>query len=511
MTQKTFLHRNTTHWLIFLVLLTLMLILQFSAVRMRSFWEDEAQTARLVHEPYPVISERLQNIHPPLYWWSVSLWSQVFGDTEAGLKSFSVVCLILVFMLTYKLASNLFSPRVGLIAVGLLTFSPLVLTYGHNARYYSMAAFLSLLVTIAAVQYVRMNKWYFLTIYILAGTSLLYTIYMGGSVLIALNLWWFIQWVKEKQKFSRIITWGLAQGMILLFYIPWLSKLFSASAQFMPKELITSNWLLQLAFRTGYVGYAFGVGEFFSPLNPVLWLGILLTIGLLIFAFINRTPNLWLLILILFVGITISIFFNLLGDYPQTDWQNLSYRLFFIYPFILVIVAFGINHLKNKWQWGALAAILIVYSVGIFNYFTNQEAIKPILIVPWREIFSNIQAQADADTSVVCTIEDTACFYYQTRYGFERTTPRNWESIAEQNPDEVWWVQSFRGDFGGYSAANINDDAQAFKSVSEQYTQADVFNYIPQDPDIDLLKSKFLGKEEYGYDYRVVVYRFVLP
>jgi hypothetical protein len=193
------------------------------------------------------------------------------------------------------------------------------------------------------------------------------------------------------------------------------------------------------------------------------------------------------------------------------DWQNLSYRLFFIYPFILVVIAYGVNQLKKKWQWGALTAILIIYGFGLFNYFSNQEAIKPILIVPWQEIFANIQTQAATDASVVCTKQDTACFYYQSQYGFERTTPRNWEAILEQNATEVWWVQSFRGDFGNYTAANINADVYAFKSISEQYQQADVFNYIPQDPDIDLLKSKFMGKEEYGYDYRVVVTRFVLP
>jgi uncharacterized membrane protein len=414
-------------------------------------------------------------------------------------------------MLTYKLASDLFQPRVGLIAAGLLAFSPLVLTYGHNARYYSLAALFSLLATLATYHYVRTSKWYFLAMYILTGATLLYTIYMGGTILIALNLWWFIEWIKAKRGNSQIISWVVAQLLILLLYLPWISEMATATAKFMPKSLVTSNLILQLGFRLGYVGYAFGVGEFLSPLNPILWLGILLTIALIIVAVIKKTENLWLLIIVLFFGTMISILFNIFGDYPQTDWQNLSYRLFFIYPFVLILIAYGINQLKSKWQWGVLTALLIVYGVGIFNYYTNQEVVKPILIVPWHEIFENIQTQGTSDSSVICTVEDTTCFYYQSRYGLERTTPRDWPTIEKESPSEVWWIQSFRGDFGNYSAESLDVDSQAFKSLSEQYHQAEVFRYVPQDPGIEMLKSKFLGKEEYGYNYRVVVYRFVLP
>ena len=45
MTQNTFIPQKSIHWLFFLVLFIVMLILQFGAVGMRSFWEDEAQTA----------------------------------------------------------------------------------------------------------------------------------------------------------------------------------------------------------------------------------------------------------------------------------------------------------------------------------------------------------------------------------------------------------------------------------------------------------------------------------
>jgi hypothetical protein len=93
----------------------------------------------------------------------------------------------------------------------------------------------------------------------------------------------------------------------------------------------------------------------------------------------------------------------------MTDWQNLSYRLLFVYPFFLIVIAYGVNQLRTKWQWGFLAVIVVVNSVGIYNYFTDQEAVKLNLIIPWREIFENIQTNAAMDASVVCSARDTAC------------------------------------------------------------------------------------------------------
>ena len=50
-----------------------------------------------------------------------------------------------------------------------------------------------------------------------------------------------------------------------------------------------------------------------------------------------------------------------------------------------------------------MAVLLVVYAGGIYNYFTNQQVIKPFLTVPWREIFTDIYAQAVDDAVVVCT------------------------------------------------------------------------------------------------------------
>lgn len=489
-------------------LLITIILLQIAATQIRSFWEDEAYTGWLITRDYVTLIENLKadvNSNPPLYWLTVFFWSKVFGTSEFGLKSFSILCLVVTCILTYKVTKNLFDINVALIAVGLLAFSPLVLTYAHNARYYSMSAALTLLLLLLMDKYIQTNISLYLIFYVLAGTGLLYTLYMGVTVLLALNLWWLLQWLRGNRQFSRLVVWALAQGLILLFYAPWISTLVATMHRNLPSEYGGSNWLLEIALRVGYLGYAYGVGEFLSPLNPVLWVGMIITAGLIFFAFMKGKKNFWLPVIIFVVAGVISIGFNLIALYPQNAWQNLSSRTLFVYPLFVMILAYGIGQVKNKWRWGALVVILIVYGFGIFNYFTDRQAIKPILIVPWREIMTDIQERSNPDSVVICTNADFACFYYQTRYGFEPLSPANLAQLEINKPSEIWWIQSNLGNKGNSTDANVD----AIAALQTQYKEPDIFNYAPQDNGVALLKTKFLGYQP--YQYRVVVYRFVLP
>ena len=497
--------------IILALLLIAIIIMQIAAAQIRSFWEDEAVTGRLVSKDFTYLIVNLKagtNNNPPLYWLAVFLWSKVFGVTELGLRSLSIFWMVITFLLTYKITKDLFDANVALVAVGLLTFSPLVLTYAHNARYYSMAAVLVLLLLFMTYKYILTNKSLFLVFYVLVGTGLLYTIYMGATVLLALNLWWLIQWVRGNRKFSRLVVWALAQGLILLLYTPWVTTLVSTMKQNLPSSFGGSNWLMGIALRVGYLGYAFTVGEFLSPLNPIAWLGILIISGIVLLALWKGKKgkqSLWLPVVILVVEGIISIWFNLIALIPQSFWQNLPNRTFFVYPLFIMILAYGVVQLRGKWRGGALVAVFIVYGVGIFNYFGDRQVIKPILVVPWRKIMTDIQIKSKPDAVVICTNGDFSCSYYQTRYGFKPVSPEKWAKVSVQKPTEVWWIQSNLSNQEKPTGANL----KVFKSLQTQYMETGVFNYAPQDSGIARLKTRFLGY--LSYQYRVVVYKFVLP
>ena len=191
---------DTRRGLVLLGLLAILLASQFSLASQRSFWEDEAATARLSGLSLSeIVSQRAQDNHPPLYWLLASLWGRVFGQDELGLRSFSILCLAGVLVLVFMLAGILYSGRAAGLAGVLLVASPFVLTYGYNARYYAFAAGLSLLALLGAYRYLEGRKPWALPLYTLAGIALIYTIYMGATVLLGLNLWLLVRALRRRE------------------------------------------------------------------------------------------------------------------------------------------------------------------------------------------------------------------------------------------------------------------------------------------------------------------------
>ena len=65
--------------------------LRFAAIGRQGFWIDEAYTAQLVHLPLGKMFGLIPQTEstPPLYYSIAWVWTRLFGDTEAGLRSLS--------------------------------------------------------------------------------------------------------------------------------------------------------------------------------------------------------------------------------------------------------------------------------------------------------------------------------------------------------------------------------------------------------------------------------------
>ena len=80
---------------------------------------------------------------PPLYYGIAWVWARVFGYAEAGLRSLSAVCGVLLVPVAYGAGRKLISPRAGLIAAALTAFNPFLIWYSQEARSYELVALLS--------------------------------------------------------------------------------------------------------------------------------------------------------------------------------------------------------------------------------------------------------------------------------------------------------------------------------------------------------------------------------
>ena len=128
-------------------------VLRFYGIGHQGFWFDEANTAQLVQfSPGKMLGliPRTEST-PPLYYCVVWVWARVFGHGEAGLRSLSALCGVLVVPVAYLVGARLLGRRAGLIAAALTACSPLLIWYSQEARSYSMLVLLTGLSLLAFV------------------------------------------------------------------------------------------------------------------------------------------------------------------------------------------------------------------------------------------------------------------------------------------------------------------------------------------------------------------------
>jgi 4-amino-4-deoxy-L-arabinose transferase-like glycosyltransferase len=129
------------------VLLTLIgAFLRFFMIGHQGLWYDESFTALLVKfSPGKMLGLiPSQESTPPLFYCVEWVWSRIFGDTPAGLRSLSAVCGTITIPLAYFAAKKLLpSERAAIIVTALTAFNPLLIWYSQEARSYSMMVMFS--------------------------------------------------------------------------------------------------------------------------------------------------------------------------------------------------------------------------------------------------------------------------------------------------------------------------------------------------------------------------------
>lgn len=121
------------------------LIFAFVGLDLHSFWFDELFTVRLL-EPLTgttLMSRIATDVHPPVYLAALSLFSHVFGDSDAALRAFSAIAAcgaVVVFVATTRTA---FSLPARLFGTALATGSLFWFFQAQNVRSYALCLLVS--------------------------------------------------------------------------------------------------------------------------------------------------------------------------------------------------------------------------------------------------------------------------------------------------------------------------------------------------------------------------------
>jgi len=214
----------------------------------RGLWFDEAFSWRLTRFSWPEMIERsARDVHPPLYYIALKLWTLAFGDSPMTLRSLSVAWFAVALGAAYLFLRDSTVDGTegqrcdcGLIAVLLLASSPFLLRYAIEARMYAQLVALLILSGLTLLRATtgladRIGPW---LAYSLTGAAMAYTHYIGIFSLASQAAFVVgLAFVRAGGRIhpmlrSPLLRYGvLSYLLMLLLYAPWIPSLLSQQAQ----------------------------------------------------------------------------------------------------------------------------------------------------------------------------------------------------------------------------------------------------------------------------------------
>lgn len=390
------------------LILILGLILRLVVIN-QSLWLDEAIGAEVVkQQSYSQILWEFpkSDNHPPLYYLTLKAWTNIFGYSEAALRSLSVLFGVLTIYLIYKIA-KIISVNKGtsadhfpFIATLLITTSAFHIYYSQEARMYSMAAFLASLAMYSFLiltgnkrqEGTKFAAW---LLYSFSIVALVFTDYVPVFLF---PVFWLYAFSK---KFSK--SW---QSKFFLSHIP----LLALGVLWFPIFRIQSehgNWLLNTlpswriiaggaTFKQAilvWTKFSLGRISFYNKLFYYLLIVFTSVPFMILFirAWVSREKIkiIWLwLTLPLLIGFVVSFWFP----------AFVYFRFLFVVPAFYLLISWGLSQIKTKKIKSLLIVCLIAVNVGGWLVYVGD---KHQQREQWRNAVNFIESRAKKDDLIL--------------------------------------------------------------------------------------------------------------
>ena len=378
------------------LILFLGLILRLVAIN-QSLWLDEATSAVLARDfSFSRILTEFSpgDFHPPLYYLFLKVWAGIFGSSEVGLRSFSLVAGLATVYVIYLIGKRLLDRKAGLLAALFLATSGLHLYYSQEARMYALSALFVACLFYFFLKILNGKKridWCLFSILLLLNGL---TDYLPNLVIV--SFWIFALVAKKDSGWWK--NFLLSHIPLIAAYLWWLPTFMNQLRSGLGVAESTPGWW-QVLGRTNLkelllvpVKFALGRISFVDKGLYALVSGVVL---LTYSFFVMRVKNLkddrlrliwlWLIVpigLAAILGFRLSVF---------------SYfRLIFTLPAFFLLLAFGILRLKGQLFKASLLFVLCVNLLASGAYLFNARFHRE----DWRGLASFVE-KASKDKNII--------------------------------------------------------------------------------------------------------------
>lgn len=185
-------------------------------------WYDEAFSAAIVRHSFSdIVSYTASDVHPPLYYFILKLFSMIFGERWVVYHMVSVLPFILMLLLVGNFCKKRYGYSAALLTVLILASAPQMLCFALEVRMYSWAQLFVVLSAVTALSVLDQESWKKWMILSLSNVLAAYLNYFAGAAVILISLCLLLFLIFKREKKS-VFHWIISMLVTFLLYLPWL-------------------------------------------------------------------------------------------------------------------------------------------------------------------------------------------------------------------------------------------------------------------------------------------------
>jgi mannosyltransferase len=128
---------------IYLIIVTLVILFAFGVrvhlLGVQSLWHDEGNSyVQATRSFADIATNAALDIHPPGYYWLLSIWRALTGDSEFALRMLSALVSTLTAAAVFALGKRLYGTFAGVAAAIVVAFNTFSIYYAQEARMYAL-------------------------------------------------------------------------------------------------------------------------------------------------------------------------------------------------------------------------------------------------------------------------------------------------------------------------------------------------------------------------------------
>ena len=410
----------------YLIILIVILgaVLRFYGLGREGIWYDEAVSISVSKLGFKDIIkwvfDNTAETNPPFYYMILSLWTAMFGGSEAVSRIPSAIFGSVSVIAIYAVGKLLYNKRTGLIAALILAVSFFHIKYAQEARGYTLMVCLILVSYYSFLRLTIRRSTLYAAVYVVSTALLVYTHYYGTMIILAQNIFCFTLLLRKRKigeiglggwiKLQALTGLVLLPGMVFLavialkiqkgFWVPEPSseaiwqffRIYAGSTYLLIVFLVFSIYSAA-GLRKGKPAQEKKSGNTSAEPAPA--------------AGLSEGEKLYMLLVWMAVPILVPYLISLVSSpiliFRYTIGASLAFYL---------LASKGIANMNNRRLIAAAAGlILILSSYNIAHYFTTVGKHQ------WRELMAYVESNAGlGDIIVVSPVyERVTAEYYHKR------------------------------------------------------------------------------------------------